>query len=249
MNSITKKHSFFFITIFIFNLSYSILYLFKFYSKDFYEKEGADIMNLLFFQVSSIILLIFFAILNPLNLFIQTKKGIENRIKQKKEYFDIKGYNIISLSNKLTPFLITFLFTLFNTFIIILLILTISLIGIPVLEVLKFPFRFARNLNESELYYGVYSFLFLNIGYILFNPKKSAELYLLKFKVYINSGIVAFCICAFFILFNMFFYFSAQDVSNDVFTDKAKIAYAMFFNIAFVANNYLAEKGYLKIDD
>lgn len=248
MNSIKNKFSFFFITTVIFNLSYSILYLFKFYSKDFYTDEGADIINLLFFQVSSIILLIFFSILNPLKIFIIAKRGIDNRKKQNKKYFDIMSYNIISLDNILTPYLITILFVFFFSLILIGFVLIINYLGLPFFEVLKFPFRFMRNVNQSELYYGVYSFLFLNIGYILYNPQKSVESYLLKFKVYLNSGIIAFCLCAFFILFNMIFYFSGNDINNDIFTDKAKIAYAMFFNIAFVANSYLVEKGYLNIE-
>ncbi|MDW8850054.1 hypothetical protein SD960_08125 [Flavobacterium sp. MMLR14_040] len=249
MNSIKNKFSFFFITTVIFNLSYSILYLFKFYSKDFYTDEGADIINLLFFQVSSIILLIFFSILNPLKIFISAKRGIDNRKKQNKKYFDIMSYNIILLDNALTPYLITILFIFFFSLILIGFVLIINYLGLPFLEVLKFPFRFARNVNQSELYYGVYSFLFLNIGYILYNPQKSVESYLLKFKVYLNSGIIAFCLCAFFILFNIIFYFSGNDINNDIFTDKAKIAYAMFFNVAFIANSYLVEKRYLSIEE
>lgn len=245
MNSLKNKLSFFFITTCIFNLCFAVFYLFKFYSKDFHENEGAAIINLLFFQVSSTILLIFFSVLNPLKIFISAKEGINNRKKKGKNYFDIMEYNIIRLDNKLTPYLITILFVFFFSLILIGFILIINYLGVPILEVLKFPFRFMQNLNQSELYYGVYSFLLVNIGYILCNSEQSAESYLLKFKVYLNSLVIAFCFSAFFILFNMFFYFSANDTNNDIFTDKVKIAYAMFFNIAFVVNSYLVEKKYL----
>src|SRR6218665_201885 len=107
MNSLKNKFSFFFITTCISNLSFAVFYLFKFYSKDFYENEGADIINLLFFQVSSTLLLIFFSALNPSKIFISVKKGISNRKKEGKIFFDIMKFNIMPLNNKLTPYLIT----------------------------------------------------------------------------------------------------------------------------------------------
>lgn len=249
MNLLIKKYSFFFITTFIYNLGYSIFYLFKFYSKDFYGDEGTGLIDVLCFQISSTILLIIFAILNPVNILFRAKKGVENRKKLKKKSFDIFGINIISLDNKMAPYLITCLFILCFSIIILGFVFIIDSLFFPIIKVLEFPFRFAKNINQSESYYGVYSFLFLNIGYILLNPEESMGIYFLKFKIFVNSGILAFCICAFFILFNMIFYFKGKDTNADIFTDKAKIAYAMFFNIGFIINNYLAEKGYLKIDE
>jgi hypothetical protein len=249
INLLIKKYSFFFITTFICNLGYSILYLFKFYSKNFHLGDGSYTIDLLYFQVSSTILLIIFSILNPVNLLLHAKEGIKNRKNQNKKYFDIGPINIISLDNKMALYFVTSLLILFLSIIILGFILLIDYL-FPIIEFLEFPFRFEKNVDKTELYYGVYSFLFLNIGYILLNPQKSLKIikiYLLKIKIYVYSGIAAFSICVFFILFNMFFYF--DDIESDVFTDKAKIAFAMFFNIAFVFSNYLAENGYLKLEE
>jgi hypothetical protein len=50
-------------------------------------------------------------------------------------------------------------------------------------------------------------------------------------------------------LFNLIFYFSMDDTPPNILTDKSKMAFAMFFNILFIINNYLADKGYLKNDE
>ncbi|PAM95158.1 hypothetical protein B4N84_07705 [Flavobacterium sp. IR1] len=247
MNSTVSKFSFFFITTFIFNLSYAIIYFNKFYSEGLNEFEGDTIINLLFFQLSSTILLFIFSILNPLEIFIHVKIGMDTRKKQNKEYFDIMEYNILRLYNKLTPFLITILTIFFFSSIIFLIGLIITHFGIPMLEVVQFPFQFAKNLDQSELYYGVYSFLFLNTIYILINGHKSIKLYSLKFKIYFKSGIQAFLICVFFILFNMFFYFTLEEMNSSILENKSKIAYGMFFNIAFIINTYLLEKEQISI--
>ncbi|PAM94688.1 hypothetical protein B4N84_11990 [Flavobacterium sp. IR1] len=247
MNSRVSKFSFFFITTFIFNLSYAIIYFSKFYSKGLYESEADTIINLLFFQVSSTILLLIFSILNPVEIFIHVKKGIDYRKKQNKDYFDIMEYNILRLDNKLTPFLITMLTIFFFSSIIFLVGLVINHFGIPMLEIVQFPFRFAKNLDQSELYYGVYSFLFFNIIYIFVNGHESIKLYSRNFKIYFKSGIHAFLICVFFILFNMMFYFTVDENNSSILEDKAKIAYGMFFNIALVINTYLLEKQQINI--
>jgi hypothetical protein len=249
MNNIISKYSYFHITSFAYNVSFSLVYFIKFYSKNTVSDEANEVYNLIFFQMSAVFLLIFFSILNPLYIYSTTIKGIENRIKQNKTNFDILGVNIISLKYKITPYLITLIYLLIVSIFVFVICSCLVYFIPPVLEFFKFPFQFVSNINNSKLYYGVYSFLILNLHYILINPKESAKNYYLKFGVYLWSCVISFCISAFFILLNMLFYFKNQDSQSGILIDKSKIAFAMFFNLFFIVINYLTEKKIILNDE
>lgn len=238
-----KKFSFFFITTFVFNLSYAFFYLIKFYSNDVTLGESEDVINLILFQASATILLMIFSFINPTNIFIIVKESIENGKKNNEKYFD--RYNIIPLDSKLAPYLATI--SVFCVWIIIVLVfvLLFNYFVLPIVDILLFPFRFVKNINQSNLYYGVYSFLFLNIGYILQNPVKSIDTFFSKFGVTLYSGFYSLPISVLFVMFNMSIYFSWDQINDPVFFDRAKLAYAAIYNIAFVIGCCSFENGYL----
>lgn len=190
----------------------------------------------------AVLLLIFFSILNPFYIYSLATKGVEKRKKQNKDYFDLFGINLISLKNKAAPILITLIYLIGSSISISLILISIGFIFPVALNFLKFPFQFSSNINNSNLYYGVYGFLFLNIINILIKPQESTKAYFLKFSVYYWSCFISFCICAIFMIFNMIFYFNQEEIKSDVFTDKSKIAYAMCFNLCFIVVDYLKEK-------
>lgn len=243
MQPISYKFSFFDSTNYCYTLFFAVVYSTKFYStSNPTSSESNEIYNLIFFQIISYFLLLIFSLINPLYLFSAAVKGVAKRKSENKTFFDIKGVNIISLENKITPFLITFLYLLI-TAVVILAILSAIVFVFPItLYFFKFPFQIQANITNFTLYYGIYAFLVFNILYILFNPKQAAQTYFLKFSVYYWSIFIAFCICAIFIVVNMLFYFSNQEITSDILINKSKIAYAFFFNICFIFINYLNEK-------
>ncbi|WP_395077682.1 hypothetical protein [Flavobacterium sp.] len=239
MNNIISKYGYFQITSFVYGVSFSIFYLIKFYSNTTPTQEANEIYNLIFFQIFAIFLLMFFSAINPFLIYGAAIRGVEKRKKQGKRYFDILSVNTISLDNKIAPYLITFVFCLlFSTLIFVILSLIVYVFP-GFLYYLKFPFQISSNINKSALYYGVYSFLFLNIIYILMNPSESTKIYFLKFSVYYWSCFVAFFICTFFILINMIIYFNYEEIKLDILIDKSKIAYAMWFNLCFIVIDYM----------
>lgn len=242
MYNFISKSSYLNVTGYAYSIFFTLFYLIKFYTDESSEQESNEIYNLIFFQMISYFLLFIFSLINPLYIFSVCVRGVEKRKSQNKKYFDIKGINVISLDKKITPYLITLIFTVIALLIIFVILWIIVFIFPVTVYFFKFPFQINSNISNLGIYYGVYGFLFLNIIYSLLNPKESTKIYFLNFSVSYWSIFVAFVICAFFILFHMIFYFSYEDVTSTVLENKSKIAYAMWFNFCFLIIDYLKDK-------
>ncbi|MDW8850052.1 hypothetical protein SD960_08115 [Flavobacterium sp. MMLR14_040] len=244
-----KKYSFYFITTFIYSVSYGILYLIMFYSEKINVGNELDIMDLLWFQVIGTFILIFFSFLNPVNAFFSAKEGIEQRKKLNQKYYDYWGVNIIKLDNSMAVFLISGMIFLVSFIAVSIFLLILYFISPAIIDILKFPFDLMKNINQSELYYGIYVFLFLNVGYILSNPEKSFGTYNLKFYLYLRSCIAAAGFSFLFTVLNGLFYIIFMNADSFDFENKLKIAFVLFFNVSLLYNYYLVEKGELYLEE